>query len=416
MTYSGQTEKAESGGGAVEVFRVFLGLGLTSFGGPVAHIGYFRRALVEQRQWIDERRFSELLAMAHFLPGPASSQLGFALGLHRAGWGGGLAAFLAFTLPSVFLLLAFALVLPGLPELMGQGLIQGLKLVAVAVVADAVLAMSSKLCPDTRRRSIALLAAAILLLAGDVWVQLLVVLGGAVAGVMLLNEAAPDSQVGVRSGFGRRTAALVLGLFAVLLFGLPVVVSLTTAGGGEHGFGETLALAERFYRAGALVFGGGHVVLPLLEESMVGPGGVSAEQFLAGYGAAQAVPGPMFAFSAYLGLLSETGGGPSGAAVALLAMFLPGMMLIAAALPLWSGIARRPGAANGIAGVGAAVVGLLGVALYDPVFTSAVHDGADLAIALIGFGLLRVWRLPVVWVVAWCVVASWLSLGLRIPF
>ncbi|MGB0713758.1 MAG: chromate efflux transporter [Gammaproteobacteria bacterium] len=387
----------ESQGSVVEVLRTFLLLGLTSFGGPVAHIAYFRRAFVERRRWIDEARFAQLLTMAHFLPGPASSQLGFALGLHRAGWGGALAASLAFTLPSVLLLLGFAWLLPSLPAGLAHGLVQGLKLVAVAVVADAILGMSAKLCPDTTRRGIALLGASILLLFGNPWVQLLVVLGGALAGMALLRVDVPAGGLSVRAGFGPRVGVVVLMVFLALLLGLPLL-----AGAGN----ELVTLAERFYRAGALVFGGGHVVLPLLEQSMVGPGGVSAEQFLAGYGASQAIPGPMFAFSAYLGLLSGTGGGPAGAAVALLFMFLPGMLLMSAALPLWAGIAGRPRAANAIAGTGAAVVGLLGVALYDPVFTSGIHDGTGLAIALIGFGMLRVWRLPVLWVVAWCVLAS----------
>lgn len=384
--------------GALDVFTAFLKLGLTSFGGPIAHLGYFRREFVERRAWVDERQFAQLLALCQFLPGPASSQLGFSLGLLRAGWAGAIAAFVAFTLPSALLLFGFAVLLPQVEGSTAAGAIHGLKLVALAVVAQAVLGMARQLCPDGPRIAIALLAAACVLLSGLAWVQLLVIALGGVAGLAFCRGVAPVAGGGLPLRYGARVGWTLLAVFAVLLVGLPMAA---------HGRDGLLAVADAFYRAGALVFGGGHVVLPLLEETVVKPGWVSAEDFMAGYGAAQAVPGPMFTFAAYLGARLPGGdGGLLGASTALFAIFLPGLLLVAGVLPLWRAVAGRPAAARAIAGVNAAVVGLLGAALYDPVWTSAVRGPIDVAIALVAFALLVAGRAPALVAVVWCVVAG----------
>ena len=384
-----------------EVFVAFLKLGLTSFGGPIAHLGYYRREFVERRKWLDDSQFAQLLALCQFLPGPASSQLGFSIGLLRAGWPGAIAAFLAFTLPSALLLFAFAAALPSISGTVGDAAIHGLKIVALAVVAQGVLGMIRQLCPELARQTIATLAALLILLVGQAWVQLLAVALGAAAGVALCRSVQPLSGNGLQLRYGTRLGWTLLGAFALLLAGLPLAAS---------GSGGLLAVSEAFYRAGALVFGGGHVVLPLLEEALVKPGWIGTDEFLAGYGAAQAVPGPMFTLAAYLGArLPGAEGGALGATVALIAIFLPGFLLVAGVLPLWRALARRPVAARAIAGVNAAVVGLLGAALYDPVWTSAVRGGADLAIALVGFTLLVAWRVSALLVVLWCVAASVLA-------
>ncbi len=385
-------------GSVAEVFATFLKLGLTSFGGPIAHIGYYRRELVEKRRWVDDDQFAQLLALAQFLPGPASSQLGFSIALLRAGWGGAIAAFLAFTLPSAALLFAFAALLPHLSGIAGEAAIHGLKLVAVAVVAQGVLGMARQLCPDAVRATIAAIAAALILASGHAWMQILVVALGAVAGLALCRDVRPVASGAVRPPHGMALGWTLLAVFALLLLGLPL---LAQARGG------LAAVAEAFYRAGALVFGGGHVVLPLLRETVVAPGWVSADEFLAGYGAAQAIPGPMFSLAAYLGArLPGAEGGLLGATVALLAIFLPGLLLIAGFLPLWQSIVGRPVAARAVAGVNAAVVGLLGAALYDPVWTGAVAGALDVAIAIVAFVLLVAWRASALAAVLWCVAAS----------
>ncbi|WP_281648272.1 chromate efflux transporter [Parendozoicomonas sp. Alg238-R29] len=387
----------DASGSIANVFGTFLKLGLTSFGGPVAHLGYFHKELVEKQRWVSESQYAQLLAICQFLPGPASSQLGFALGLLRSGWFGALAAFIGFTLPSALLLVAFASALPYLSGSVGEAAIHGLKLVACAVVADAVLGMFKKLCPDTQRRSIAVVAAGVLLLVGSAWVQILVVLGGAAAGIWLCREVTAEAQVSLKVSYGKRTGLALLVLFVLFFIALTLFA--------DHS--RLLGLANAFYRAGALVFGGGHVVLPLLEDSVVASGWVGSESFLAGYGASQAIPGPMFSFSAYLGaIVPNEFGSVAGASVALLFMFVPGFLLVSAALPLWQSISHNRMAGRVIAGVNAAVVGLLGAALYDPVFTSGVKDGADLAVVLIGFAMLAVWKQSALRVVAWCVVVS----------
>ena len=380
-----------------EVFLAFLKLGLTSFGGPIAHLGYYRRELVERRGWVDEGQYAQLIALCQFLPGPASSQMGFCLGLIRAGWLGALAGAFAFILPSALLLFAFAAILPAIDGPIGSAAIHGLKLVALAVVAHGVLGMRASLCPDAVRMSIAAVSAFAVLVTGPTWVQLLVVAAGGVAGLFLCREVRPVEVGAVRLGYGPRVGWMLLGVFMVLLATLPLAA----------GFGGMWAVADAFYRTGSLVFGGGHVVLPLLEDAVVTPGWIPRDEFVAGYGAAQAIPGPVFAISAFLGArLPGDEGGALGALVALAAIFLPGYLLVSGVLPLWRAVAARPHAARAIAGVNAAVVGLLGAALYDPLWTSAVRGPVDVAVAAAGFTLLAAWRLSALWVVAWCVAAS----------
>lgn len=391
------TAKAGSPG---EVFWAFLKLGLTAFGGPAAHWGYFRTEFVDHRRWVSDEQFGQLLAISQFLPGPGSSQLGFSLGLLRAGWLGALAAFVAFTLPSVLLLVAFAVALPWFSSTTGAAVIHGLKLVACAVVADAVLGMFQKLCTDTRTRMIALLSAGLLLLTSSVSVQPLVVVLAAAAGVWLLRDrTAAVVQSGLQMVYGRRLGSVLLLLFVVLLLGLPL---LTTTGEPD-----VVSVAEAFYRTGALVFGGGHVVLPLLQDALVATGWVTSAEFLAGYGAAQAIPGPMFSFSAYLGVVLSSGDDAMlMAATALLFIFLPGFLLIAGVLPFWKVVSRNPAAGGAIAGVNAAVVGILAAALYDPIFTTGIASVFDVLVVAIGLGLLMRWRMSPLVVVVWCVLAS----------
>jgi chromate transporter len=398
----GSEDTTAVGAGAGEVFAAFLKLGLTSFGGPIAHIGYFRRELVERRRWIDDTEFARLLALCQFLPGPASSQLGFGLGLLRAGWPGARAAFVAFTLPSAVMLYAFARLLPHLSGATGQAAVHGLELVAVAVVAQGVLSMAQRLCPDAARATIAAVATATVLAVPLPWTQLVVVVLGAVAGLLACRNVTPPPPGSVlRLTYGIRFGAVLLITFAVLLLGLPIVAQ------GRTGLLPTI---EAFYRAGALVFGGGHVVLPLLRESVVTPGWISGDDFLAGYGAAQAVPGPLFSFAAYLGArLAGEQGGVIGSVTSLLSIFLPGLLLVAGAMPLWRSIGHTPVTARAVAGVNAAVVGLLAAALYDPVWTSAVRAPLDVAIAAIAFTLLVAWRASPLVVVAWCVAAALLA-------
>jgi len=385
-------------GSALEVFFAFLKLGLTSFGGPIAHLGYFHRELIERRKWIDESAYAQLLGLCQFIPGPASSQLGFTLGLMRGGWAGALAAFVAFTLPSALLLFAFAALLPQMSGTLGDAAIHGLKLVALVVVAHGVLGMTRQLCPDSPRATIATLAAVLVLVAGQAWVQLLVVVLGGIAGLAVCRNVQSVAGAGLPLRYGPALGWTLIAVFVVLLVGLPFVAQ---AGG------SLLTVFEGFYRAGALVFGGGHVVLPLLEETVVDPGWISQDEFLAGYGAAQAVPGPMFTLAAYLGARLPGGdGGLIGACVSLSAIFLPGFLLVAGVLPLWRSMMSRPVAARAVAGINAAVVGLLGAALYDPVWTSAVEGAVDVAIALVGFLLLAAWRVSAILVVVWCVGAS----------
>ena len=379
---------------AVQIFAIFLRLGLTSFGGPIAHLGYFREEFVGKRKWLDDATYSNLVALSQFVPGPASSQTGFAIGVMRGGLVGGLAAWLGFTLPSALLMLLAAKGLVAAEGPLIAGLIHGLKIVAVAVVAQAVWSMAKTLCPDRRTASIALVAAALLVVAASAHFQLAAIAGGAVAGVLLLSsrpQSEPPSPL--TSPQSKTAAALALAMFVIMLLGLPLLARLEGS--------NTLAMIEALYRAGALVFGGAHVVLPLLEQAVVPPGWVSHHDFLAGYGAAQALPGPLFSFAAYLGaLIPQELGAFAGAGVAILAIFLPGLLLIYGVLPYWSALSARRKARAAIAGVNAAVVGVLAAALYDPIFTSAIAGPYDAALALAAFTALTVWRLPVLAVVS----------------
>ena len=380
-----------------EVFTTFLKLGLTSFGGPIAHLGYFRREIVEKRGWVTESQYGQLLAICQFLPGPASSQLGFALGLLRSGWPGAIAAFLGFTAPSAFMLIAFATFLPHLSGPLGSAAIHGLKIVAFAVVAHGVLGMLRQLCPDTQRIIIATLSSVVILTFGSAFVQLVVVGCGGVAGILFCRSVEPTRDSALRVSYSTGTGLILLGLFAVLLVGLPILARESSG---------YLAIVDAFYRAGALVFGGGHVVLPLLEEYVVTTGWVSQEKFLAGYGAAQAVPGPMFSFAAYLGAIIPGGAGDLVSAIlALVSIFLPGFLLVAGILPYWRTFSHGVLAARAIAGINAAVVGLLGAALYDPIFVSAIKSPVDLAIGIVAFMGLATLRLSALLVVSWCVAA-----------
>ncbi|MBN6210055.1 chromate efflux transporter [Ralstonia flatus] len=404
MTASATPSRTKQAGSAMEVLAVFLKLGLTSFGGPVAHIGYFRREFVERRRWLDDATFTDLVGLCQFLPGPASSQVGFSVGLLRAGWRGGLAAWCGFTLPSVLLLLAFAMLAPSLGGPVGAGLIHGLKLVAVAVVAQAVWDMARKLCPDWQRAGIALISIAVLGALTTVYAQLVVIALGAVLGLLLCRSARP-APAGLKAAQGgafrvSHMASIVsLVLFCVLLFGLPVAADLYPW--------MPAKVFDAFYRSGALVFGGGHVVLPLLEQQTVATGWVASNDFLAGYGAAQAVPGPLFTFAAFLGWTVGPGLNHwAGAALATVGIFLPGLLLVVAALPYWQALRARPSMAALLAGVNAAVVGLLAFALYTPVWTSAVRSWRDVAVAVIAFLLLTRWKTPPLIVVALCAAAG----------
>ena len=373
-----------------EVLRAFLKLGLISFGGPIAHIGYFRDEFVMRRRWLDDETYTDLVALCQFLPGPASSQVGFAIGLRRAGYLGGLAAWTGFTLPSAIALVLFAFGAHALVGSIGDGLLHGLKLVAVAIVAQAVFGMARTHCRDRRRASIAVLAAVLILYRSSSITQIIAILLGGLAGIMLFRMPAPSSAAPMSVAVSRRAATASLTTFLLLLIGLPV-------GFGSH---PSVALFDAFYRSGALVFGGGHVVLPLLRDAFVIPGWVSDSTFLAGYGAAQAVPGPLFTFAAYLGaVVGPTPHGVAGAALGLIGIFLPGMLVLVGSLPFWDILRSRAGAQAAMRGINAAVVGLLGAALYNPVWTSAVTTAADITVALIGFMLLTVWRARPLWVV-----------------
>jgi len=374
------------------LFVVALRLGLTSFGGPAAHIGYFRREYVERRGWLDERGFADLLALCQFLPGPASSQFGFAVGLQRGGLAGGVAAWLGFTLPSAVLMLLFAAGVHVLPDLVAAGWLKGLKVAAVAVVGQAVWQMGRSLCPDLPRLGLAMAALLALVLWPAAWVQMAVIGGGALLGWLGLRGrlGSPAPAGGSRSAGRRRAGAVWLALFAVLLLGLPLFG------------GEIAAVMARFYRVGALVFGGGHVVLPLLEAEVVGPGWLNHDEFLAGYGVAQALPGPLFAFSAYLGSLSGTGpGGVVGGLFALVAVFLPGLLLVLGVWPFWQRVRSIGAAQAALAGANAAVVGVLAAAFWRPVLPAGVTDVRSLLLALVLFAGLQWAKLP-----AWAMVLA----------
>jgi chromate transporter len=374
-------------GSAAEVFKVFLKLGLTSFGGPVAHLGYFRAEIVERRRWLDERSYADLMALAQFLPGPASSQVGIAIGQLRAGFPGAMAAWVGFTLPSAVALVLFAYGVGALGDAAGAGWLHDLKVVAVAVVAQAVLGMMRALAPDGERATLAVAVAAIVLLAPGTGAQIAAIALGACAGMVRLTGDAAQGVAVLRPRVSRTAGGLLLLAFFVLLAGLPLLATAVPD--------QAVRLIDSFYRAGSLVFGGGHVVLPLLQAQVVPPGWVSNDAFLAGYGAAQAVPGPLFTFAAYLGAaMGPRPNGWLGAAVCLLAVYLPSFLLMLGALPFWDALRRQRLAQAALKGVNAAVVGLLLAALYHPVWTSGITNGADFALALAAFLLLFMWQVP----------------------
>lgn len=380
-------------GTATEVFLAFLRLGVTSFGGPIAHLGYFRDDLVVRRRWMDDRAYADLVALCQFLPGPASSQVGFAMGLQRAGVRGALAAFVAFTLPSAVLLVAFAVGASAIGGPVGEGVLSGLKIIAAAIVAHAVWGMARTLTPDARRAGIAVAALALALLLPAAPGQLGALAVGITAGLLLLRGVEEPAAVDLPP-FGVRRAAAVT---CLVLFGAALVILPLLAVGTGSG---VVFLVDTFFRSGALVFGGGHVVLPLLQAGVVQTGWVSPESFLAGYGAAQAVPGPLFTFAAYLGAVSDVGpGGVAGAAIALAAIFLPGFLVLVGVLPFWDAVRRRPRVRAAMRGANAAVVGILGAALYAPVFTTAITGPGSFVLAVLGFVLLTAFKFP-----AWAVV------------
>ncbi len=377
----------------LNVFFVFLKLGCTSFGGPVAHIGYFRHEFVERRKWLDESSFADLVALCNFLPGPASSQLGIALGIAQSGVLGGLGAWLGFTLPSALALIAFAYGFAALGLSADAGWLHGLKVAAVAVIAQAVWSMGKTLCPDRFRQSLAVAAALIVFAWPNAAGQLVAIGLAAVLGWVYLEPLKLQAPPRVEFPISRKSAAAAWISFFGLLLALPVLVRGTQS--------HALALVDSFYRTGALVFGGGHVVLPLIRNEVVPPGWVSDGVFLAGYGAAQAVPGPLFTFAAYLGtVMSPPPNGFWGGMLCLAAIFLPAFLLVVGALPYWESLRHKTAVQSALRGVNAAVVGVLLAALYDPVWTSSIRSAKDMALALLAFGLLAFWRLSPLYVVA----------------
>ncbi|WP_254575111.1 chromate efflux transporter [Stenotrophomonas acidaminiphila] len=390
------TDARESAWG---VFLVFLRLGLTAFGGPVAHLGYFHAEFVTRRRWLDPRGYADLVALCQFLPGPASSQVGMALGLSRCGYRGAFAAWAGFTLPSAIALIVLARFLAGYPGVIPSGVLHGLKIVAVAVVAQAVWNMGRNLYAGGAWAALVLAAAAIALRVPSAWMQPGLIAGAALAGVLLFRPTPACGSGTWTIPVGRGAGALWLALFFVLLGTLPLLAALLP--------GQAVAEASAFFRAGALVFGGGHVVLPLLQAAVVAPGWVDNDAFLAGYGAAQAMPGPLFAFAAFLGAsMQAPPSGWSGGVLCLLAIFAPSFLLVAGALPFWNRLRGNARMRAALSGINAAVVGLLLAALYDPVWTGAIHAPRDIALALAALAALALWKLPPWLVVTGCGVAG----------
>ncbi|QGQ96523.1 chromate transporter [Paenibacillus psychroresistens] len=378
----------------LEIWIVSTKLGLTSFGGPIAHLGYFHNEYIRKRKWMDEASYSELVALCQLLPGPASSQVGIGIGLIRAGFWGGIIAWIGFTLPSVILLVLFAYLLKGL-DISNTGWIHGLKIVAVAIVAQAILSMGQKLAPDKTRASFAIIAASIILLWQTAFSQVLVIIIAGGLGLWLFRKTKIVEAPSIRVPISRKAAIACLIAFVGLLIGLPLMSGIISNG--------WLALFDSFYRSGSLVFGGGHVVLPLLEREVVPTGWVSESDFLSGYGAAQAVPGPLFTFAAYLGTMAK---GVFGAVIATIAIFIPAFLLIIGALPFWNSIRRNAHVQAALIGINASVVGILLAALYNPLWTTAIKMPADYALAAILFVMLVFWKLP-----PWVVVLAGLAGG-----
>jgi chromate transporter len=377
----------QSQGSSLEVLWVAMRLGLTSFGGPIAHLGYFHEEYVKRRKWIDEQSYADLVALCQFLPGPASSQVGIAIGIARARFLGGVAAWLGFTLPSALALIGFALGIGAFASAADAGWLHGLKVVAVAVVAQAVWGMARSLCPDRERATIAILASMVTLAWPTAVGQLSSIAIAGAVGLIIFPGSASSSLAHMRFPVEKKTGIAAWIIFFTLLLGLPLARQLAP--------GHALEVFDSFFRVGSLVFGGGHVVLPLLQTEVVSPGWVTNEQFVAGYGAAQAVPGPLFTFSAYLGtVMGSEPNGWTGAILALVAIFLPSFLLIAGALPFWDLLRSAAGFQSVLKGINAAVVGLLLTALYKPVWTSAIYSTADFGLGLVAFGLLMFWKCP----------------------
>lgn len=385
------------GADAAEVFRVALKLGLTSFGGPIAHIGYFERTYVQQRRWLTSEQYGGLVALCQILPGPTSSQIGFSIGLHRAGWIGALAAWLGFTLPSALLMYLCAVFTANWRGALAHSLLHGLQLVAVAVVAQAVWNMARTFCRDGITIAIALVAGCLLMSIGGPVTQLAVLTAAALAGMAWCRRAAVEAAH-LKLPISSAAAWSALGLFATLLLALPTLAFLYPR--------TIVALADIFYRSGALVFGGGHVVLPLLRDAMVPPGWISDEHFLTGYGFAQAMPGPLFTLAAYLGAANTYAPSAWSACVAVIFIFLPGLLMTITALALWGRVSRHDIVRSALTGINAAVVGILAAALYNPVWKTAVRGPVDIGIAFIGLLLLVRWRVPPIAVVLFTLVCS----------
>jgi len=384
-----------------DVFLTFLRLGLTSFGGPIAHLGYFRDEFVTRRQWLSERSYADLVALCQFLPGPASSQAGLAIGLSRAGYMGALAAWAGFTLPSAIILILFALGISSYGDVVPSGVLHGLKVVAVAVVAQAVWGMARNLCPDAPRVTLMAAASCFVLLVPSIWGQVAVIALAAAIGLLCFKPQQASSYDRFPVPITRRVGVLWLTAFFALLIALPMAATVFPS--------QSLAMVDAFYRAGALVFGGGHVVLPLLQAEVVPTGWVSNESFLAGYGAAQAVPGPLFTFAAFLGAsMNAAPSGWLGAWICLLAIFAPAFLLVAGALPFWEGLRRSTRMQAALSGINAGVVGLLLAALYQPVWTSAIHAPQDFALVLVALIALMFWKLPPWFVVLGSALGGWL--------
>jgi chromate transporter len=374
-------------GTATQVFAAFLKLGVTSFGGPIAHLGYFRHEFVTRRKWLEEPSYADIVALCQFLPGPASSQVGITIGLLRAGLAGALAAWLGFTAPSALAMMAFGYGVTAFGELGHAAGLHGLKIVAVAVVAQAVWGMAQSLCPDRPRVTLAIGAAVLTLLLPSAVGQVGVIALGALIGWRWLPGDAGKTANAIHVPLSRRAGFAAFAIFVVLLILLPLAAGATQV--------HAIGLIDAFYRSGSLVFGGGHVVLPLLQQEVVPPGWISNDAFLAGYGAAQAVPGPLFTFAAYLGTaMQPSPNGWLGALICLVAIFLPSFLLLFGALPFWNDLRQRADIQSALRGVNAAVVGLLLAALYTPVWTSAIGRPVDFAIAAVAFLLLVFWKVP----------------------
>ncbi|MDN7142437.1 chromate efflux transporter [Pseudomonas sp. JQ170] len=384
-----------------QVFLIFLRLGLTSFGGPVAHLGFFHHEFVTRRRWLNERSYADLVTLCQFLPGPASSQVGIALGLAQAGYRGALAAWLGFTLPSALVLIAIAQGIASLGSALPPGVLHGLHVVAVAVVAQAVWGMGRALCPDAPRIALMVTAAALVLAVPSPWGQVGVMVAAGGAGLLLFNPGKAVAHEPLPITVGKRAGVCWLILFLALLLGLPLLA--------QHWPGPALAMFDAFYRSGSLVFGGGHVVLPLLQAEVVPVGWVSNETFLAGYGVTQAMPGPLFTFAAFLGASMQAGpSGWSGGLLCLVAIFAPSFLLVMGAVPFWERLRQNLRMQAAMLGINAAVVGLLLAALYQPVWTSAILRPADAGLALLALVALMRWKLPPWLVVICCGVAGWL--------